>query len=74
MQVTATTMRVSHTFEVVQQAEVAAVVRLGDVCPICCRCVDGRTNPKTWPYFHLWDGVWIVLLYLVTPLALSLCG
>ena len=60
-------MHVAHTFEVVQQAEVAAVVCLGYVYPFFCRCFDGRPNPKPRPYLHLWVGVWIFLLRLVTP-------
>ena len=79
MKVTASTMRVEHIFKVVQQEEVAAVVRLGDVCPVYPvfrLCVDGRPNPKTRTYLNLWGGVWIVLLYLVTPpyLCLGLGG
>ena len=72
MQVTAATMNVAHTFELVQQAEVAAVVYLGDVYPFRRRCVDVRPNPKPRPYLYLWGGVWIVLLHLVTPPALRL--
>ena len=62
MLVPAATMRVSNTFEVVRQAEVAAVVHMGDVCPVCRRCIYGRPNPKPRTYLHLWGGVWVVLL------------
>ena len=72
MRVTAATIFIAHTFGVVQQAEVAAVVHLGDVFTVCRSCVYGRTNPKPQPYLHLWDGVLIVLLHLVTPPALRL--
>ena len=70
MKVTASTMRVAHIFKVVRKEEVGAVVRLGDVCPVhpvFRLCFDGRPNPKTRPYLNLWGGVWIVILYLVTP-------
>ena len=36
VQVLATTMRVSHTFEVVQKAKVAAVFGQGDIDPVRC--------------------------------------
>ena len=58
MQVMAATMRVTHTFEVVLQEELAAVVCMGDVYPVHRRCVDGRNNPKPWPYLHLWTCAW----------------
>ena len=57
MRVTDAKMRFAHTFEVVRQSEVAAVVRMGGVCPVCRRCVDGRPNTKPQPYLHLWGGV-----------------
>ena len=72
MEVMAATMRVTHTFAVVLQEELAAVVCMGDVYPVHRRCVDGRHNPKPWPYLHLWGGVWIFLLHLVTPMDLRL--
>ena len=68
-------MHVANTFEVVQQAEVAAVVYLGDVDPFRRRCINVRPNPKPRTYLHLWGGLWILLLNLVTPLDLRLgCG
>ena len=72
VQLMSSTMCVAHTFEVVLQKEVAAVVYLGDFYPILRRCVDGSPDPKPRPYLHLWGGVWIVLLHMVTPLALRL--
>ena len=72
MQVKSDTMRILHTFEVVRQAEVVAVVRLGGAFPVCRRCVYGRPNHKPQPYLHLWGGVFIVLLHLVTPTSLHL--
>ena len=68
-------MRVAHTFEVVKQANVAAIVCLGDVYPVCHHCVNGRPNPKPHPNLHLWVGVRVVILHLVTSTTLSLgCG
>ena len=66
MQVLASTIRVSHTFEVVRQAKVADVFHLGDIDPIRRRRVNGSPNPKPWPYLHLWGGVWVVLLRLIS--------
>ena len=66
MRVIAATMRVVKTLEVVQHKEVASVVCLGVVYPFRHQCVDGCPNPKPQTYLHLWGGVWIMLLYLVT--------
>ena len=65
-------MRVAHNFEVVQQAEMAAVVCLGYVDPFCRRRIDIIPNPKIPPYMHLWVGVRVVLLCLSSPPALRL--
>ena len=75
MLVSAATMRVAHTFEVVRQAKVVDVVRLGYFYPVCQLCADGRPNPKPRPYFNLAGGVWVMLLHLVPSPALLLgCG
>ena len=73
MQVPAATMRVAHTFDVVRQATVAAVVRLVYVDPICLHLVDCSPNPKPRPYLHLWGGVGVLLLCLISPANLRLC-
>ena len=65
-------MRVAHNFEVVQQAEMAAVVRLGYVDPFCRRRIDIIPNLKIPPYMHLWGGVRVVFLCLSSPPALRL--
>ena len=57
MSVPASTMFVAHTFEVVQQAKVATVVRLGDINPVCRRLVNSSPNTKPRTYLHLWGGV-----------------
>ena len=65
-------MRVAHNFYVVQQATVAAVVRLGHADPIRHRLVDRSPNPKPWAYLHLWGGVGVMLLFLISPASLRL--
>ena len=67
MQVLDTTMCIAHTFEVVGQEKVAAVVRLGDVDPDCFHLVNISPNPKPRPYLHLWGRVGVVFLYLIPP-------
>ena len=59
---TATTMCVAHTFEVVQQVKVTAIVRLGNVNPTCRRCINISPNPKPQHYLHLWVRVDVVFL------------
>ena len=72
MRVTDATMRVAHTLEVVRQAKVVAVVRLGDVDPDR-RCLVYRSpKPKPQTYLHLWGKVGVVFLCLISPAALSL--
>ena len=72
MQVTTTTRCVAHTFEVVRQAEVAAVICLGNTHPFRRRCINFRPNPKPLTYLHLWGRMRIVFLHLVPPLDLRL--
>ena len=72
MRVSATTMHVAHTFKVVQQGKVAAVIRLGYAYPVRCCRVNISPNPKPWPYLHLWGGAGVVLLRLNSPPALRL--
>ena len=67
MQLTAATMRVSHTFDVVRQANVAAIFCLGYVDPVRRRLVDRSPNPKPRPYLHLWVRVGVVLLCMIPP-------
>ena len=82
MQVTAATMHVAHTFEVVRQAKVATVVRLGDANPVRRRCVDGRPNPKPGPICMCGAGcglcscTWLPLLPFAWGVELlpSACG
>ena len=63
----AATMCVAHAFEVVQQAKVASVVRLGFFDPDRRHLVDSNPNPKPWLYMHLLGGVGVVFLFLITP-------
>ena len=65
-------MRVAHTFEEVRQAKLEAVVYLGYVYPDRRGLVDHSPNPKTRTYLHLWGGVGVVLLCLISPAALYL--
>ena len=58
-------MCVAHTFEVVLQAKVAAVVRMGDVDFVHCRRIDSIPNLKPRLYLHLWGGVGLLLLLLI---------
>ena len=60
-------MYVAHTFEVLLQAKVAAVVHLGDVEDTYCCRIDRSPNPKPRPYLHLWGGVGVVFLCLIPP-------
>ena len=63
----AATMCVAHAFEVVQQAKVASVVRLGFFDPDRRHLVDSSPNPKPQPYLHMWGGVGAVLLCRIPP-------
>ena len=72
MQVPFNTMSVTHTFDVVRQAKLATVVFLGYVYPICFRLVNRSPNPKCRLYLHLWGGVGVLLLFLISPAALRL--
>ena len=73
MQVPSTTMRVAHTFEVVRQAKVVSVFSQGYINPVCRCLINGRSNPELRPYLHLWGGVGVLLLFLISPAALCLC-
>ena len=72
MRVPTDTMCVSHTFDVVKQAKVAAVIRLGDVEPVCRHLVYGSSDPEPWTYLHLRGGVGVLLRLLISPAALRL--
>ena len=65
-------MRVAHTFEVVQQAKVAAIVCQGDIDAIFRSLVYRRSDPEPRTYLHLSGGVGGLLCLLVYPAALSL--
>ena len=72
MQVPAATMRVAHTFEVVRQKKVAAVVCQGNIDLVFCCLVYCRSNPEPWNYLHMKGGVGVLLHLLVSPAALRL--
>ena len=72
VRVPAATMRVAHTFEVVQQKKVAAVVRQGNIDPVFCCLVYFRSNSEPWNYLHMKGGVGVLLHLLVSPAALRL--
>ena len=66
-------MRVAHTFEVLPQAKVASVVRLGNIDPVCRRLVNGCPNPEPRTYLQLQRRVGVMFLHLVST-ALRLWG
>ena len=65
-------MCVTHTFEVVRKAKVAAVVCQGDIEPVRLCLVYRRSDPEPRTYLHLWGGVGVQLRFLVSPEALHL--
>ena len=65
-------MCVAHTFDVVLQAKVAAFVYIGYFDLVRRHCVDRSPNPKPQPYLHLWGGVEVLFLCLISPPALRL--
>ena len=67
----ASTIRVAHTFEVLRQAKVAAVICLGYVDPVRFRLVDSSPNSKPQTYLHLRGGVGVVHMCLI-PLDICL--
>ena len=65
-------MRVAHTFEVVQKAKVAAVVRQGGIDPVCRCLIYRRSYPERQTYLHLRGWVGVLLRLLVSPADLRL--
>ena len=68
----ADTMRVAHTFEVVKQAKVVAVICKEDIDPVCRCLVYCRLDPEPQTYMYLRGGVGVLLLPLVSTAALRL--
>ena len=71
---TAATMCVAHTFEVIRQVKVTAIFRLGNVNPTCRRRINSSLNPKPRPYLHLWVRLGVVFLCLIPPALCLGCG
>ena len=72
MKVQAAKMRVAHTFEVVMQAKVAAVVYQGDIYPVSHCLVYCRQDPEPCTYLHLRGGIGVLIRPLVSSAALCL--